>query len=100
MRTAVFILSAAWGLLAAAAAAGAQERDVSLLAQACMSCHGADGRSLGAIPALAGQDRQVMASLLKDYASGAVKGTAMNFIAKAYTPDQIDALATFFSTRK
>ncbi len=100
MRAAAFILSTALALFAGTGGATAQERDAVSLANACMSCHGVDGRSQGAIPALAGQDAKQMAQMMKDYASGALKGTAMNFIAKGYTPDQIDAIAAFFSARK
>lgn len=100
MRAAGFILSMAVVLAAHSGAAVAEERDVAILANACMSCHGMDGRSQGAIPAIAGQDAKQMAQLLKDYASGAVKATAMTFIARGYTSDQTDALAAFFSARK
>ncbi len=100
MRAAAFILSTAVFLSAGIGGAAAQERDAAILANACMSCHGVDGKSQGVIPALAGQDAREMAQLMKDYASGAVKGTAMNFIAKGYTLDQIDAIAAFFSARK
>lgn len=100
MRAATIILLTAAGISFGAGRVLAQERDAGLLASACTSCHGVDGKSRGAIPALAGQDARVMASLMKDYASGAVKGTAMNFIAKGYTPEQIDALAAFFAARR
>jgi cytochrome c553 len=100
MRAAAFIFSTAVFLSAQAGAAVAQSPDAAILASACMSCHGIDGKSHGAIPAIAGQNAKQMAQLLKDYASGAVKGTAMTFIAKGYTSDQIDALAAFFSARK
>ncbi len=100
MRAAAFIFSTVVFLSAQAGAATAQAPDVAILANACMSCHGIDGKSQGAIPAIGGQDGKQMAQLLKDYASGAVKGTAMTFIAKGYTSDQIDALAAFFSARK
>lgn len=100
MRAAAFILSTAVFLGVQPGAAAAQARDAAILANACMSCHGVDGRSQGAIPSLAGQDAAQMAQLMKDYASGAVKGSAMTFIARGYTPDQIDALAAFFSARK
>lgn len=100
MRAAALLLCLVAQLAATAMVAQAQERDGALLANACMSCHGIDGKSMGAIPALAGQDAKSMAGLLRDYASGAVKGTAMNFIAKGYTPEQIESLAAFFSARK
>lgn len=100
MRAAAFILSAVAVFTAGIGGAGAQQRDAAILANACMSCHGMDGKSQGVIPSLAGQDAKQMAQLMKDYAAGAVKGTAMNFIAKGYTPDQIDTLAAFFSARK
>lgn len=100
MRAAAFILSTAAVLASGIAGAAAQGQDAALLASACMSCHGIDGRSRGTIPSLAGQDAGQMAQLMKDYAAGNVKGTAMNLIAKGYTAGQIDAMAAFFSARK
>jgi len=78
----------------------AQERQAEVLAGPCMTCHGLDGRSHGAIPALAGNDANQMATMMKAFASGAARGTVMNYIAKGYTSEQIDAVAAFFASRK
>jgi cytochrome c553 len=81
-------------------AATAQTRGFETLAQACMSCHGLDGRSVGTIPSLAGNDAAAIATSMRGFASGANRGTVMNYIAKGYTAEQIDALAAFFASRR
>jgi sulfide dehydrogenase cytochrome subunit len=84
--------------LALAAPAAAQ--DGTVLALSCAACHGTDGKSPGAIPAIAGKNRAFIEGALSDFKSGKRTGTVMNRLAKGYTDDEIKALAVFFSDRK
>jgi sulfide dehydrogenase cytochrome subunit len=86
-------------LLASCAPGRAAEKS-EWLANACMSCHGLDGVSRGAIPSLVGRSAADLTQAMKAFASGAQRGTVMNFLAKGYTDDQLATLATYFSNRK
>lgn len=78
-------------------AAGAYEAGP---AGACMDCHGMDGRGQAAagFPRLAGQAENYLASTLADYAEGIRQNDIMTPIAKALTPEQMVAVATYYST--
>ncbi len=70
-------------------------------AMPCASCHGADGAgnaSMGA-PALAGLPAAVIVAKLKNYAAGNGNQT-MQYIAKALSPDEMTAVAGYFSGLK
>lgn len=85
------------GLLAApgfAADAGQGAR----LADSCNSCHGLEGRSPGATPALAGQDEAGLFDKLKAFQQGTVEATIMNRIARGYTDEELAALAAYFAS--
>ena len=88
-------------LLAASAAAGvatagAEEPDPTLLADMCAACHGPDGQSPGAIPALAPLNDEAVRAFLLAYRAGDIEATVMNRIARALTDAQIEALARHF----
>lgn len=67
------------------------------LAEACSSCHGLDGRSTGAIPALAGQSRDDLIGKLTAFRNGENQ-TVMNRLARGYSDAEIAALADYFSS--
>lgn len=73
-----------------AAAGGATP---SALADACAACHGTDGRSPGAIPALSGKSAAYITQRMLEFKTGARAGTVMNRIAKGYDDDEIAAIA-------
>ena len=79
--------------------AWAQDDDAGILANACTSCHGVDGRSQSAIPTIAGIDPLIFAQLMTSFADDALVVTIMNRIAKAYTAEQILLLANYFAAR-
>lgn len=79
--------------------ASAQADPVAVLAAACTSCHGVDGRSTTAIPSLAGRPADDLAAALLAYRDGTRGGTIMDRIARGYTPEQIALLAAWFSAR-
>ena len=72
--------------------------EVSVLAGTCANCHGTDGRSPGAIPAIAGQDYDILREQLLAFKAGEVEGaTIMTRHATGYTEEELDALARYFS---
>ena len=65
----------------------------SALADACAPCHGTDGMSPGAIPALSGKSAAYITQRMLEFKAGARQGTVMNRIAKGYDDDEIAAIA-------
>lgn len=90
-------------LCAAAPALAAQTPAVAtadaLLAATCFSCHGPEGRSAGAMPAIAGKDPAYIAGRMRDWRSDRLHGTVMNRIAKGFTDGEIERLAAYFASR-
>ena len=70
------------------------------LAAACANCHGTDGASVQGMPWLAGQSRSYIVERLREFKMGKRPATIMHQIAKGYTDEQIEALATYFSAQK
>ncbi|MDO9434448.1 c-type cytochrome [Hydrogenophaga sp.] len=66
-------------------------------AASCAACHGTDGKSNSAIPAIAGQDKQVLLTKLLAYKRDQLPATVMHQHAKGYTDAELDRLATHFS---
>jgi cytochrome subunit of sulfide dehydrogenase len=92
MSVALFV-----GCCAAQAGDGLQGRDI---AANCASCHGTKGRSLGAIPVLAGRDKAELVALVREFRDGTRPSTVMRQLAKGYTDAQIEAVAAYFSAQK
>ena len=88
-------------LVAAAGTAPARAQDpghVRSLAGTCTACHGTEGRSVGGVPpALAGRDRNDLLQALKDFKAGKRPATIMHQLAKGYTDEQLEQLATYFA---
>lgn len=90
-------------LSASASSTAAETRqttfDVSVLAATCFNCHGTDGRSPGAIPAIAGRPESALRAQLKAFKSETPPAgtTVMDRHAKGYSDEEIDALASYFS---
>jgi sulfide dehydrogenase cytochrome subunit len=70
------------------------------IAANCANCHGTDGRSRGAVPAIAGQDKAYLVQQLKDFRDGKRPSTIMQQLAKGYTDTQIEAAAAYLANRK
>jgi sulfide dehydrogenase cytochrome subunit len=68
------------------------------LANACAACHGPDGHSQGAIPAIANLPRQDFIAALKAFRADTRQGTVMNLIAKGLDDTDINAVAAYFAT--
>ncbi len=71
-----------------------------VLANTCFSCHGTDGRSVGAMPSIQGKPASYIELQLKAFRDGKLKATVMNRIAKGFSNDEIKALSRYFSGKK
>ena len=88
------------GLLRPNAAADPATSRGSALANACAACHGPEGRSHGAIPALDTLPTEDFMSALQAFRADARMGTVMNRIAKGLDDAEIRAMADYFATRR
>ncbi|MFA9275751.1 MAG: cytochrome c [Candidatus Aquirickettsiella gammari] len=72
------------------------------LAATCANCHGTEGRTTdgSAIPSLAGMPREYMVAQMKAFRDGTRPATVMHQLAKGLTEEQIQSVATYFSTIK
>jgi len=70
------------------------------LAAACANCHGTNGASVQGMPYLAGQSRAYIVERMQEFKTGKRPATIMHQIAKGYTDEQIELLATYFSAQK
>ncbi|MGQ9365252.1 c-type cytochrome [Azospirillum sp. ST 5-10] len=94
------LLTAATLAGTAAAADAAAAPDAETLAGTCAGCHGPDGASLGpATPTIAALSTDYFVLSMKDYQSGKRPSTVMGRIAKAYTDEQIQAMAAHFQAK-
>jgi cytochrome c553 len=89
-------------MLCAAASASAQSpapdlRAAQVLAANCANCHGTSGRSLGAMPELAGIKKDRFLTLMREFRDGKRQATIMHQLAKGYSDEQIELMAEYFS---
>ena len=71
------------------------------MAANCAACHGTNGNSAGgAIPGLAGTNKDYFVAQLKAFKEGKREATVMHQIAKGYTEAEIAAIADFFAAQK
>ena len=68
------------------------------LAQACVTCHGPEGRSQGAIPALTTLSSADLITVLQAFRAETRPATVMHRIAKGLDDADITAVATYFAT--
>ena len=88
-------------LAAAPFSAAAQETAGRNLAAGCAICHGTEGRPVtkDVIP-LAGLPRDHIVTQMKAFRDGKRTATVMHQIAKGYSDEQIDQLASWFASQK
>lgn len=87
------------GGTALAAGATPEQRAGAYLAANCANCHGTNGRAVGAMPSLAGQNKEYIALQMRAFRDGQRPATIMHQLAKGYTDAQIDAIAAHFASR-
>ena len=74
---------------------------VRSLAATCAPCHGTNGVSAGgAIPGLAGGNKENFIVQMQSFKDGKRQATVMQQIAKGYDDAEITALAEYFSAQK
>ncbi len=100
MRTlsAMLVLLAVTLLLPGIAAADPVAARGGALANACAACHGPEGRSQGAIPAIDTLSAADFAAALKAFRADTRQGTVMNRIAKGLDDADIEAVVSYFAT--
>ena len=64
-----------------------------VLVATCTGCHGQNGKSAGAIPALAGQSEAQIRQAMLDYKNDRRPATIMSRHAKGFSDDEIGAIA-------
>jgi cytochrome c553 len=87
------------GSSALASGATPEQRAGAYLAANCANCHGTNGRAVGAMPSLAGQNKEYIALQMRAFRDGQRPATIMHQLAKGYTDAQIDAIAAHFASR-
>ena len=70
---------------------------VRYLAGTCTNCHGTQGRSAGAMPALAGMQAPLLVERMAMFREGRQPATIMHQIAKGYSVRETEALAAYFA---
>lgn len=71
----------------------------SVLANACAGCHGTNGVGAPHMPMLAGLNEEYLRKVMKQYKTGERPSTIMGRLMRAYTDEEIDAMATFFAAQ-
>jgi len=66
-------------------------------ASSCNACHGPNGNSEGVMPVLAGRNKGDLAKAMEEFRDGKRKATVMHQIVKGYTPEELAAIADFYS---
>lgn len=87
------------GSLAAAATVHADPR-ARFMAANCSYCHGTNGKSTGAIPALAGLEAKYFVDQMKAFRDGSRPATVMAKHANGYTDAEFEAMAKYFAAVK
>jgi cytochrome c553 len=86
--------------LASGAFAAGDAKDGERKSAPCQSCHGADGNGTGPqFPRLAGQYPDYLVQALTDYQKGNRKNPIMMPFAASLSPQDMEDLAAFYSTR-
>lgn len=81
------------------AASAEVDKRARSLASTCAACHGTDGKSVGGTAVLAGMDKAEFVNQMKAFKSGQRKVTVMHQHARGYTDEEIEKMATYFSTQ-
>lgn len=67
------------------------------MANNCFTCHGPKGKSPGSIPSLNRLSAAGIADKLRNFRSGALPSTVMGRHVKAYSDNEIDAVAAYIA---
>jgi cytochrome subunit of sulfide dehydrogenase len=89
-------------LTSVASAQDAQQLNIRSLAATCANCHGTNGKAFegSAVVTLAGMPKDYIVAQMKAFQTGARPATIMHQLAKGYTDQQIEQIATYFAAQK
>lgn len=86
-------------LLGGPALHAAEVSRAQMLVNSCAGCHGPEGHSPGAIPAIAGKSADFIERALKQFRAGERSATVMDRHAKGYTDEEISLIADYFANQ-
>jgi sulfide dehydrogenase cytochrome subunit len=92
------VLVGAVGLAAAAHASGGP--DAQAIAFTCNTCHGYDGVSQGATPSLRGLPPSYFTQAMRDFREGRRTATIMDRLARAYSDEEVAAVAAYYAAMR
>lgn len=72
----------------------------AILSITCNGCHGPDGKSTGAIPAIGGKSAEYIEKAMLDFREGKRPSTVMQRHAKGYSDAEIKLIAEYFASKK
>lgn len=73
---------------------------VQIWAASCMACHGPEGRAEGTGLAIGGRPAKELLGKLLGYKSGKLPATIMHRHVKGYSDQELELIATYFSSLK
>ncbi len=79
--------------------AAGQQASHSMLGNMCAGCHGTRGQSADPMPIIAGQPEEYLTQTMKSYRSGRRPATIMGRLARGYSDEEVDAMASFFASQ-
>lgn len=97
MHKLLILLTASTAFLSANAFAVSH---AEVVASTCLSCHGPNGKSLGAIPSIAGLEKGYFVKVMQEFKSGTRQSTVMKKHASGYTDAEFEQLGEYFSKIK
>lgn len=71
-----------------------------VVASTCYNCHGPNGKSGTAIPALVGQNKEYFVTAMKDFRDGKREATVMQKYALGLTDEEFDSMGEYFAKIK
>ena len=87
-------------LLAAGVAAAQDGPSGQAMVQTCYVCHGPEGRSAEAVPALMRGQKEFVVRQMTEFKTDRRPATIMNRVAKSYSDEQIVAIADYLAGLK
>jgi cytochrome subunit of sulfide dehydrogenase len=98
LSTATKASAVALALLAFGPSVSAQAEPAPIVAQGCAGCHGQAGSGEGAVPPIAGYDRDAFIAVWAEFQANERPATIMNRIARGYSDEEVAALAEYFAS--
>jgi sulfide dehydrogenase cytochrome subunit len=87
-------------VLVASVAAAQDGPSGQAMVQTCYVCHGPQGRSAEAVPALMRGQKEFVVRQMVEFKTDRRPGTIMNRVAKGYSDEQIAAIAEYLASLK